>query len=299
MNNSLVKSKVVFNPENHTYSYEGKQLSGVTSLLSATLFKDKYSGIDEEVLRKAAAYGTSVHETIELFETMGFDDVGNELTNYKKICKEHGIRAIESEYLVSDNSRIASSIDLVMENAAREVVLVDIKTTSGGIDRDYLSWQLSIYAYLFELQTGILVEELACVWLRHEESEYMTIPRRSNGDVMQLLDEYFSGCEVTVEKQNLPMEVKNIANAISEVEKHLKDLTAQRDILKEKILNLMKANQCEKVEIDGKVLITYVAPTTKESLDTKKFKDEHPELYEKYVRQSDVKESLRITIKKF
>jgi hypothetical protein len=298
MNNALTKSSVVFNPENHTYIYEGKQLSGVTSLLSATLFKDKYSGIDEEVLRKAAAYGTSVHETIELFETMGFDDVGNELTNYKKICKEHGIRAIESEYLVSDNSRIASSIDLVMENAAREVVLVDIKTTSGGIDRDYLSWQLSIYAYLFELQTGILVEELACVWLRHEESEYMTIPRRSNGDVMQLLDEYFSGCEVTVEKQNLPMEVKNIANAISEVEKHLKDLTAQRDILKDKILWLMKANQCEKVEIDGKVLITYVAPTTKESLDTKKLKDENPELYEKYVRQSDVKESLRITIKK-
>jgi hypothetical protein len=298
MNNSLAKSKVVFNPENHTYHYEGKQLSGVTSLLSATLFKDKYSGIDEDVLRKAAAYGTSVHETIELFEAMGFDDVGNELTNYKKICKEHGIRAIESEYLVSDNSRIASSIDLVMENAAREVVLVDIKTTSGGIDRDYLSWQLSIYAYLFELQTGILVEELACVWLRHEECEYMTIPRRSNSDVMQLLDEYFSGCEVTVEKQNLPMEVKNIANAISEVEKHLKDLTAQRDILKEKILWLMKANQCEKVEIDGKVLITYVAPTTKESLDTKKLKDENPELYEKYVRQSDVKESLRITIKK-
>lgn len=298
MNNALVKSKVVFNPENHTYIYEGKQLSGVTSLLSATLFKDKYSGIDEDVLKKAAAYGTSVHETIELFETMGFDDVGHELANYKKICKEHGIRAVESEYLVSDNSRIASSIDLVMENVAREVVLVDIKTTSGGIDRDYLSWQLSIYAYLFELQTGILVEELACVWLRHEESEYMTIPRRSNGDVMQLLDEYFSGCEVTVEKQNLPMEVKNIANAISEVEKHLKDLTAQRDILKDKILWLMKTNQCEKVEIDGKVLITYVAPTTKESLDTKKLKDEHPELYEKYVRQSEAKESLRITIKK-
>lgn len=298
MNNALAKSKVVFNPENHTYIYEGKQLSGVTSLLSATLFKDKYSGINEEVLRKAAAYGTSVHETIELFETMGFDAAEDELTNYKKICKEHGIRAIESEYLISDNSRIASSIDLVMENVAREVVLVDIKTTSGGIDRDYLSWQLSIYAYLFELQTGILVEDLACIWLRHEESEYMTIPRRSNGDVMQLLDEYFSGCEVTVEKQNLPMEVKNIANAISVVEKNLKDLTAQRDILKEKILKLMKANQCEKVEIDGKVLITYVAPTTKESLDTKKLKDENPELYEKYVRQSDVKESLRITIRK-
>ena len=125
------KIKGGFSIRKTTYIYDGKQLSGVTSLLSATLFKDKYSGIDEEILRKAAAYGTSVHETIELFETMGFDDVGNELTNYKKICKEHGIRALESEYLVSDNSRIASSIDLVMENAAREVVLADIKTTSG------------------------------------------------------------------------------------------------------------------------------------------------------------------------
>ena len=61
--------------------------------------------------------------------------------------------------------------------------------------------------------------------------------------------EYFSGCEVTVEKQNLPMEVKNLANAISEVEKN--NLTAQRDILKE---NTLAVKQPIKVEIDGKVL---------------------------------------------
>ena len=45
MNNTLTKSKVVFNPENHTYIYDGKQLSGVTSLLSALCLRTKYSGM--------------------------------------------------------------------------------------------------------------------------------------------------------------------------------------------------------------------------------------------------------------
>lgn len=43
---------------------------------------------------------------------------------------------------------------------------------------------------------------------------------------------------------------------------------------------------------------TYVSPTTKESLDTKRLKAEDPELYKKYVKVSNVSGSLRVTKRK-
>lgn len=51
------------------------------------------------------------------------------------------------------------------------------------------------------------------------------------------------------------------------------------------------------VELSGRVLITRVAATTRESLDSKSLKADNPELYAKYVKTSPVKESLKITVR--
>ena len=88
-----------------------------------------------------------------------------------------------------------------------------------------------------------------------------------------------------------------MADAIASMEKQIKTITAQRDELKEKMLEVMRENNCDKVEIDGKVLITRVAATTRESLDSKSLKADNPELYAKYVKTSPVKESLKITVR--
>ena len=50
----LNQSSVVFNNENHTYTLDGKLLSGITSLLHRQLFKDMYKGVDEKVLQENA-----------------------------------------------------------------------------------------------------------------------------------------------------------------------------------------------------------------------------------------------------
>jgi len=43
---------------------------------------------------------------------------------------------------------------------------------------------------------------------------------------------------------------------------------------------------------------TYVAPSTKTSFDSKKLKEDNPELYAKYVKTSNVSGSLRVTPRK-
>ena len=295
---NLIKSGVAFNQEAHTYHLGDKELKGVTGMLSAMLFKDKYNGVSEDVLKKAAAYGSGVHEAVELYHTLGIEDGSDELAKYKELVG--GVTFEASEYLVSDNENIASSIDLVFTDKDGHIMLADIKTTYGGLDRNYLSWQLSVYAYLFERQNpGLHVDSLIGIWLRKGEGYTSFIERRPDEEVERLIYEYANGLECSLTKeQTLPAEVLSLADSIAYWEGEIKKLTAQRDELKEKMLGLMRENNCDKVELDGRVLITRVAATTREALDGKALKADLPDVYAKYLKTSEVKESLKITVRK-
>ncbi|MDE6257297.1 MAG: hypothetical protein K2M53_02825, partial [Muribaculaceae bacterium] len=157
----LKQSGVVFNEVDHTYTFLGSLLSGVTSLLHRTLFAGKYKGISAEVLAKAAAYGHNIHEQIELVDTLGVESQTPAVQAYLQMKADLNLTTLANEYLVSDEQYIASSIDIVFD----DLTLADIKTTS-RLDMEYLSWQLSMYAYLFELQNpGLKVPRLLAIWL--------------------------------------------------------------------------------------------------------------------------------------
>lgn len=183
----LNQSSVVFNQHAHTYTLNGKTLSGVTSLLNRQLFKDKYTGISEEMLAKAASRGSLIHETIELVDELGVSSDMPEVIAYLDIKSKNNLCTLENEYLVSDNEHIASSIDLVFDDCS----LADIKTTS-KLDKEYVSWQLSIYAYLFELQNPTLkVNKLFAIWLpkpQYGKPALVEVERIPN-DIIELLIE--------------------------------------------------------------------------------------------------------------
>lgn len=184
----LANSNVVFNEIDHSYSFLGNRLSGVTSLLSRTLFRDKYSGISKEVLAKAAEYGHNIHEQIELVDTLGVQSETPAVLDYLKMKADLGVDSIANEYLVSDESHVASSIDVIFSDLS----LADIKTTS-KLDMSYLSWQLSFYAYLFERQNpGLKASRLLAIWLpkpRYGKSMIVEVPRKS-ADAIELLIEW-------------------------------------------------------------------------------------------------------------
>jgi hypothetical protein len=173
----LIRSSVLFDELSHTYSFMGANLSGVTSLLHRTLFADKYNGISAEVLAKAAEYGHNIHEQIELVDTLGVSSENPAVQDYIKIKEANSLSTLCNEYLVSDEMYIASSIDIVFDDYS----LADIKTTS-RLDMEYLSWQLSIYAYLFEMQNPTLkVPRLYAIWLpkpRYGKSMIVEVQRK-------------------------------------------------------------------------------------------------------------------------
>ena len=139
-------------------------------------------------------------------------DVSAELDAYiRHLC---GFKPLANELTVSDNERYASQIDNVWLNESTGGIwLVDTKTNNirlyplcgyynanyfnSGEEalKEYLSWQLSIYAELFEAENpGLKVEGLACNWLRQDDAAFWVIERKPSELVKELLTSvYFFG----------------------------------------------------------------------------------------------------------
>lgn len=83
---------------------------------------------------------------------------------------------------------------------------------------------------------------------------------------------------------------------IAEFEKMAKEIKAKEDELKKKILEEMEAENILRLETD-QLLISYVAGTDRESLDSKALKEELPDIFDTYVKITPVKSSIRIKVK--
>ena len=83
---------------------------------------------------------------------------------------------------------------------------------------------------------------------------------------------------------------------IREVEKLAKVVKQRQDNIKAELLKVMEQNGIIKFENED-LLINYIAPTTRETFDAKKLKEDNQDLYDLYVKLSDVKASVRIKLK--
>ena len=88
-----------------------------------------------------------------------------------------------------------------------------------------------------------------------------------------------------------------VSQKIVEFERQIKLIKEAEDALKEMIKAEMEARGILKVtdEANG-MTISYVASTSRETFDSKKFKADNPDLFDEYVRFTPVKSSIRIKI---
>lgn len=100
--------------------------------------------------------------------------------------------------------------------------------------------------------------------------------------------------EITVNKNEIIS--RENSRKIAEFEKKIKELKEQEEELKKAILEEMEANNILKLETD-ELTISYVASFDKESFDSKRFREEHADMYDEYVKMTAVKPSIRIKVK--
>ena len=301
----LKKSPVIFNEDEHTYWLNGVQLKGVTSSLIHRAFPDKYKDVDPEVLANAARKGKELHALIEYHDTFGTSADEHDdprVAAYERLKSEHGLKTIANEYLVSDEEHYASSIDVVMVNNSNEICLVDIKTT-WSLDRQSTALQLSIYKRFFERQNpGLKVTWLFALWMPNRDYSLsdMLCLQEVNGTVIDNLiqaDLQDQAFDITASCSSLPARLNEVEDEIIRVEQQLKDLKLWEDNLKLGLYALMEESDIKSFRSASKrILLTRVLPTETETFDTKRFKEEHPDLYKEYTKTSTRKGSLKITI---
>ena len=290
----LRKNKeVAFNEWLHVYTAsDGHTLIGVTELMKRHGLSPDYGGISKDVLEKAAARGTAIHQLLQDYDDGKAVIEDENLKAYKAL----GLKVHCSEYLVSDNDIVATFIDKVLDDCS----LADVKTTS-SVHRRPLEWQLSIGAYLFELQNpGKKVPHLYCIHVRDGKAKLIEVSRIPNEAVERLLE--CERCGVVYSDNPVPadaalaLEEQAVVLAeqldqIARLKLAIKETEQASAELQQRLYDYMTENNLDEMACE---LGTFVrkAPYTKKALDSTRLKKEKPELYEQYLKESEIKGSI-------
>ena len=295
----LQPSGVTFIKDTHQYfrDSDGKELRGITSTLVAAAFPHDYDDISEETLRRAAERGTAIHDAIERYEADDDFSTFDELSGYIDIKAENHLRHERSEYIVTDGERYASAIDLVMTDKEGHIVLCDIKTTYEP-HYEKTALQLSIYKWMFEMQNpGLQVSRIAMIWLRGTKREYRELTPWADEVIDSLIDADASGkpFDITKAYGDLPARVAQVEDEVVRLEMETKAAKERQDELRKGLYDLMEQYGV-KTFTGQRVRLTRVLPSESVAFDSKRFKEDHPDLYAEYCRKQQRAGSLKITI---
>ncbi|MBR1525055.1 MAG: hypothetical protein IJ640_00145 [Prevotella sp.] len=308
--NQLNQSAVHFDEVKHTYSLDGKILSGITSIIHKYILPNMYSGISQAVLNKAAERGTRIHNLVQLW-TMGIlsEEDTAELQPFMDAYAAAGLDGCESEYLVSDNESVASSIDLVCLDREGNIILCDIKTTS-VLNIEYLQWQLSIYAYLFEKQNETLkVSALKAIHFRDGKCAIVDIERIADEHVAALITAFRNGDEafvnplheVPAEMTDLFDEYGSVEVALAEIDAAKKPLEERKKQIQERLAEILREKGLQKIETD-QAKVTVGSDSITETFDFKSFcktdtYNDSPDKFNGFVKKSVRKGRVTVTLK--
>lgn len=287
---------IEFREDTHEYIKDGRKLISVTQLMRKHGLAPSYDAVPEEVLRAKAERGTLIHKEIEEYIKTGEIGFTNEVWAFIDHISKDGVKPLESEYKVY-NDIVAGTVDMFsLDNG--EFTINDFKTTA-TLHKEAISWQLSIYATLHGLNTGNYASKAKAYHFTKDGLKVVEIPFKTHTEVLRLFEcerkgEIFKP-EIVVSETALA-ELVEAERLIAQIEERKKEAEAQAAGLRAALMEAMEKNGVTSFE-DDNIKLTYVAPYTKTAIDTKKLKKELPEIATKYEKTSNVKASLRITLK--
>ena len=298
----LTKSQIIFDQQAHTYTTpDGVCLQGITGMIERQLFPDKYSGVPGFVMKRAAERGSFVHEVCELVDDLGIEHESEEARNYQKLKESYGLRYEASEYLVSDNEHFASCIDKVYRENDNDFSLGDIKTTY-KLDKEYVRWQLSVYAYPFERQNpGCKVVRLFAIWLRGGIAELVEVERIPDKIILELLSAEIDGRKfvnpyaVPVVKTDLPLKYREMEQSIIEISEQEKYWKEQKKILMDGIMKEMVKAGAYSWKGES-ISFTRKKDSTRKVFDREAFERDYPGVYDKYLTDTPVSGSITLKV---
>jgi len=286
---------VKFNKEKHEYSDNGKVLISVTQLLKKHGLSTDFSNVDKDLLNAKAERGKMIHKEVERYikkRDIGFT---SELMGYIDLITKHELVPAKAEVRVSDGFIAGTTDQWGYDTKNNQYYIGDVKTGS-VINYNEVRWQLSLYDYLLPEKACKTPRKLYCFHLT-DNPRMIAVEPIPKEEIERLLE-----CERKGEiyKQEVVATEDRLAQLVQlkydmdELDRQKKEIDRQMSEITDTVKDLMRDKGIKTFENDL-VKITYVAPTTRESIDSKKLKAELPEIAAKYTKTSEVKDSVRIT----
>ena len=175
-------TELTFEEREHVYKLNGFTIPSVTTVMKP-LSDDTYGSVDKEVLNRAAARGTAVHNAIENYLNFDIEDIPLEYSGYfdgfKRWKQMHSVKPIGTEIRLYHKGLLyAGTADLVAEVDGK-ITLVDYKTSASVQDK---LCGVQLEAYDKALQShGYAVEQRAILHLK-KDGEYAFIPFEANSE---------------------------------------------------------------------------------------------------------------------
>lgn len=290
--------EIKFDENLHKYTVDGKEVISVTQLLQKHKITPSYDAVDKELLRVASERGTLIHEEVEKWIESGECGFTEES---EKICDYLFERADENSEIISEqmvaNDVVAGRFDVIYTHA-KKLVLTDIKT--GNTKHLFgWSWQLSLYKYLYERMYDKKIDSLEIFWAKNDgmtviPCEYVGDEKIENLLKAEREGRLISDVDLGVSEEEL-VDLEELMEKITVKEKELKLLKDMVDSVKTVLYDTMEKEGIKTVD-RGNLKITYVAPSCRTSVDSKKLEKEDPETYKKYVKTTTVAGSIKITL---
>ena len=301
----LKRSPVRFVSEDHTYWLGDKELNGITSTLIKRAYPDTYKKPDrytqeewDAILANAAAKGSNMHETIELYDELGVMSELPELQSYIRVKEENGLEVLATEYVVSDEEHYATAIDKVMMTPNGDIILVDFKRTY-DLHLENVTLQQSICKRWFEkLNPELEVTDIYVLWMRDDQWRFENLVPWADEILDELIEADLNDKPFEIEKAygNLPAKVYDVQVYLRSLEQEVKAKTEELKTIKDGLAEMMLAQGIKRFTTDI-LQMTTVTPKPRETFDAKAFAADHPDLYKQYIKKSEVKPSVRITYK--
>lgn len=290
----IEKLKIRFVEETHKYYVADKEIPSATTIISKVLGNPFTK--ETIYMRQARDKGTMIHKVISDFIVNGKEPefIFPEFDNFLELSKKHDIVWDLSEQIIYnniDNMEYAGTLDLFsIENEE----ISDIKT---GSTKQLRKWQiqLSLYAWALIDKFGLKVTKGSILWLHDDKAEYISVEILSKEQIIEVLKAYYEKRDDYTKIEEVALKTLN-PTAIEEFNATLDTIQMLEEKIKgtkEKIKTEMEQRGLSQIRL-GQRVISYVAPTERESVDSKKLKEEYPKVWDKCKKVSKVNASIRI-----
>lgn len=308
---------IEFEEKDHIYTVNG-EIAGisVTELLAKHGLAPDYSGINKQKLRESADKGKEVHKDLEdVLNIAAYKPKTEQGKHFAEWVKENLDCGVGEQKLAYEYKGliIAGTADIMAIAKDKTLIVADHKNTA-KFHREYVSWQVSILDYFArklgrEKVNGKILgwkgaKEFYCFHYdpKTGEMKVYELEKVADEEIERLIEceynnEIYQRAVLVIDPE-LEQKYLLAEEKFMEFEKQGKELQKARDDLRAELLKLFEEQGIKSWESrDGKLLVTYVAPSEQLRVDSTKLKTKYPQVFTDCQKLSKVKAQIRVKVR--